>query len=179
MAWGSEVSAHGNLSFSLFCSCHGCQWHLEHEGINWQDLPHPACSPRPPTWGHAAVALVCMKSWLQTAGTLGVRPRTPKPWSSAPSQTFGNSLGTSSGFVLYFRDWKQLKVGFCCARLPSNWGTIMPTDRHLHQRSRKSTWTCSLNPLSQSSSEKSITLELSAFSDKAKPHSSVKHWAPR
>lgn len=50
-SWQSELLS--------FCSCPGCQWELEHEEIKCQDLPHPACSRRPPTLGHAALALVC------------------------------------------------------------------------------------------------------------------------
>lgn len=90
---------------SLFFSCCGCQWDQEHEEIKWQDLPHPACSRTCPTLGHRAVALVCMRSWLWNPGTLGVRSRTLKPKSSVPSQTFGNSLRTSSEFVFYLRVW--------------------------------------------------------------------------
>lgn len=130
---------------SPFWSC-GCQWDLEHEEIKWQDVPHPFCSHGPPTVGHAAVALVCMRSWLQTPGTLSVRSRTPKPQSSVPSQTFGNSLRTSSEFLLYFRVWNTEGWFLLC------WASFRLGHHHVNRQApspeiQKSNFPMQLEPL--------------------------------
>ena len=135
--------------FLSFCSC-WCWWDLEYEEIKWQDLPHPTHSYRPPTLEHAAVTLVCMWSWLQTPWDTRCEiheHRSTRVQCLLKPLAAAWELYLNLSFILCS---ETLGVDFCWAGLPSDQSIIMPTDRNLHQRSRKATFPCSLHNLAQS-----------------------------